>query len=327
MTKYIIGAVVVILLFSFSGKAYCWSLNDLKNVAQQATGVTNNAPETAINNDAVQKAEPVVTRAVPVATSNNAITDSSLPPPVDLKQAMYGIPLGGRLEDVLKWCKENNGVIYMPVIKAKIIGAMKDLPELNKRDYAILLQYSPSFQYNGQELLLTPLFQSSSINEEFAKQLSLDITPPDEIRKSGLQILTIYFIKRNDNSIVSYAVQGKFAGRSDLVKQSLNEKYGAPVAIYLREYIDGQENIEHDPVMPGLTLAPAGMGRDLYLLTKLQFMRTEAWKKNILFSQNLSSLFYIEDTLSKEALQNMAKGLDKYKEAADSDKAKIKSNF
>jgi len=53
MTKYITGIVVLVLLFCFSGKAYCWPLNDLKNAAQKAASeVTNNALTGTSNNNA-----------------------------------------------------------------------------------------------------------------------------------------------------------------------------------------------------------------------------------------------------------------------------------
>ena len=67
MTKYIIGVFAAVLLFSFSEKAYCWSLNDIQNTVQQAaSSVTKNAPTGASNNNTTQPA--AQQQAAPVTT-------------------------------------------------------------------------------------------------------------------------------------------------------------------------------------------------------------------------------------------------------------------
>ena len=67
MTKYFCYCFLVLLLFCFSGKAYCWSLNDIQNTVQQAaSSVTKNAPAGASNNNTAQPA--AQQQAAPVTT-------------------------------------------------------------------------------------------------------------------------------------------------------------------------------------------------------------------------------------------------------------------
>ena len=50
MTKYIAVIAVVALLFCLTGKAYCFSMNDLKNAATQAaTAAAQQAASAAAN--------------------------------------------------------------------------------------------------------------------------------------------------------------------------------------------------------------------------------------------------------------------------------------
>ena len=91
----IIWYLAAVLLFSFSSKAYCWSLNDIQNTVKQAASqVTSNSPTGASNNNTQQQA------AQPSQPGQNA--GASLNPIESLK-GPYGLPLGGDLDAFWQW--------------------------------------------------------------------------------------------------------------------------------------------------------------------------------------------------------------------------------
>ena len=101
MTKYIAVIAVVALLFCLTGKAYCFSMNDLKNAATQAATAAAQQAASAAANKASKS----------TSGNNNARASAVNLASIDLDKGVFGVPLKSGVQDVAKWCLENNVTI------------------------------------------------------------------------------------------------------------------------------------------------------------------------------------------------------------------------
>ena len=84
MTKYITVIIVAALVFCFSEEAYCFSMGNLQQVAQQAVAVAqqaaaNKASKKASNNNIAQQAAPQGNNEQTQATNNNNTPNQAIP--------------------------------------------------------------------------------------------------------------------------------------------------------------------------------------------------------------------------------------------------------
>ena len=196
MTKFIRVIIAVVLLFSFSGKAYCWSLNDIKNTVQQAaSGTTNNMPTSTSNNNTTQQQavqqQAVTQPSQPEQPQAVALSKQmTIPDYIKVDKGSYGLPLGATMDAFLAWCKEKNVSIaeqtadeFKEDLKRMVRGAKmdedltgdalekevdarlanKDLDDAEKIGPAqikerINILNGPSFTYLDKRYLMAPLF-------------------------------------------------------------------------------------------------------------------------------------------------------------------------
>ena len=139
MTKYISIIIAAVLLFSFNGKGYCWSLNDIQNTVQQAaSSVTKNAPTGASNNNttqpaAQQQAAPVTT---PV-TQDQAVQNGQSTTQVTTQQIGEWASQGLSDKEIISRIKASDSVYSLNDLTAlqgkvsnAVIGAMEGQEDL-----------------------------------------------------------------------------------------------------------------------------------------------------------------------------------------------------
>ena len=306
MTKYIAVIAVVALLFCLTGKAYCFSMNDLKNAATQAATAAAQQAASAAANKASKS----------TSGNNNARASAVNLASIDLDKGVFGVPLKSGVQDVAKWCLENNVTINnltkqqaeqqaqqlvsrIKELKAdynngkwlmseaekqvaelttdQTMDAMEKMAVEQARKSLNILK-NPTIDYQGNTYFLQQLFGDG---------LQVSIGGVDKVCTDSritqmMYMLTVAPSDRSEkllnNSVQSIQIYFKRDASGNVVSYAtladiLNEKYGAPA--YFGKIFYKQEDVNPN----GNTL-----GFVLYHLLGNYFDGQDAllWRKNII---------------------------------------------
>ena len=195
MTKYIAVIIVVALVFCFSGKAYCFSMNDLKNAATQAASV---AQQAAANKASKNASNTTTTTTTTNNTNANVQNQQTASQQAEQQQAVVDAlakrPLLKAKFDDFNW---GDGVL---MTKTKLALKRKDIKESDTVTIIYAGQYA---QVRGKFLT----YSDTVFDAPCTVTLGFSI----KTEKLGVIVIQIA-----DNSII------------ETLNNALTKKYGPP---------------------------------------------------------------------------------------------------
>lgn len=283
MHKYFLSVVIAISFLFTSGRNV---FADDNTAAQVQAGIST-----------VTGIFGAISKAKNKATSNSSSVDY---PYVELTKAMYNLPLGAPLEEIIKWGNEQKVKISSPE------------PRLNNGIPFV----SNNKNYACDQGVIKNIYSSG-------------VSPSQEMRNDGLESIGIFYYKDN-NKLISYAavVSIENGAQWKLITDALNKKYGT--CSNIEPPLTGSAGVIQAGIVGDYNAPTDETYWDIFYLTGISFTRKIMWKRNII--GNLGggqggAILYYEQNLSKKIIESIKNELENCKNSAAKEDEKIKDKF